>query len=227
MEADFSRLLQISRAVEEKLTQVTSSDDVLQGVQLQIRKLEEALRAADEKYQRLEKKNQVLDNTNDSIDRNFRLLQESEKQAAKMTGDLDRFAEDLSVIKVSIEKLAGENEKAGEAVGRLDILDSALEEIEERIKSMQRARTWIADAETRLEELNKDILTQVKAAGSLVKGKKSGAGTELGEGAPSMQKKENVIALKKKGWPNDVIAKTLKLSLGEVELILEMAPKDD
>ena len=227
MEADFNRLLQTSRAVEEKLSSVTDSDDVLQSVQLQIRRLEEALRAAEEKYQRMEKKSQILDNTNDGIDRNFRQLQESERLSAKMSGDLDRYAEDLSVIKVSIEKLAGESVKAGEAVSRLDVLDNALEEIEERIKSMQRARTWIADAETRLEELNKDILMQAKAAGSLVKGKKSGRDVDLGEGAPSMQKKENVIALKKKGWPNDVIAKTLKIGIGEVELILEMAPKDN
>ena len=226
MEADFNRLLQISRSVEEKLTQVTSSDDTLQGVQLQIRKLEEALVSTEEKYQRLERKGQILDNTNDGVDRNFKVLQDSEKISAKIGGDIDRYAEDLASIKGSIEKLAAESEKAREAADKIDVLDNALEHIEERISSMQRARQWIAEAETRLEELNKQAQTQARAIDAVVKGKKSGPPVDLGEGAPSPQKKENVIALARQGWKVDEIAKALKISRGEVELILEMAPRD-
>ena len=226
METDFNRLLQISRAVEEKLSQITNSDDLLQGVQLQIRKLEEALGTTEDKYQRIERKNQILDNTNDGIDRNFRVLQESEKISDKIGAEMDRYASDLDVIKVSIEKLAGESDRAREAAGRIDVLDSALEEIEERITSMQRARQWIADAETRLEELNKQAQTQARAIDAMVKGKKSASIPDLGEGAPPPQKKENVISLARQGWKVDEIAKTMKISRGEVELILEMAPKD-
>jgi len=224
MEGDFNRLIQISRSVEEKLTQVTASDDTLQGIQLQIRKLEEALGSTEEKYQRVEKKGQILENTNDGIDRNFKVLQESEKVSAKINGDLDRFAEDITFIKTSIEKLAGESERARDAMNKIDVLDNALEEIEERIKSMQRARQWIAEAETRFEELNKDILAQLRAADSAAKGKKTSQ--PLGEGAPPQQKKENVIALARQGWKVDEIAKNMKISRGEVELILEMTPKD-
>jgi DNA-directed RNA polymerase specialized sigma24 family protein len=59
-----------------------------------------------------------------------------------------------------------------------------------------------------------------------MKGKKTGAAVDLGEGAPPLQKKENVIALARQGWTKDEIAKAMKISLGEVELILEMAPRD-
>ena len=227
METDFNRLLQISRAVEEKLTQVTSSDDLLQGVQLQIRRLEESLGTTDEKFKRVERKSQILDNTNDGIDRNFRQLQESEKIAAKLSGDMSRFTEDLSVIRVSIEKLAGESDKAREAAERLDVLNNVLEEIDERIESMQKARRWIADAEARLEELNKDVLTQIKAVTNATKGgRNKGPLQEKNENVTSQQIKETVIALRRKDWPIAAIAQTMKLTIGEVELILEMAPKD-
>jgi chromosome segregation ATPase len=226
MEADFSRLLQISRAVEEKLIQVTNSDDLLQGVQLQIRKLEEALGTAEDRFQRMEKKSQVLDNTNDGIDRNFKLLQESEKLSSRIGNDLTRFTGDIDFMKTAIEKLAGESERAREAVDRIDVLDNALEEIEERIKSMQRVRQSIAEAETRFENLNREAQVQAKAIDSLMKGKKGGPSVDLGEGAPSPQKKENVIILARQGWPKEAIAKSLKMSIGEVELILEMAPRD-
>jgi chromosome segregation ATPase len=224
METDFNRLLQMSKSVEEKLSQVTDSNDTLQGIQLQIRKLEEALGATEEKYQRIERKNQILDNTNDGIDRNFRILQESEKISGKIGNELDRYAEDLELIKKSIEKLVIQSEKAGDANERIAELEESLEEIEDRTKSMQRARQWIADAETRLEDLNKQAQTQARAIDAVVKGKKSHV--DLGGGAPPMQKKENAIALAKQGWKVDEIAKALKISRGEVELILEMAPKD-
>ena len=226
MEAGFNRLIQVSHSVEEKLTQVSSSDDILSGVQVQIRKLEEALGANEEKFQRIERKNQILDNTNDGIDRNFKELQESEKLSAKIDGNLDRYSEDLSLIKTSIEKLAVESDKARDAVDRIDVLNNALEEIEERIKSMQRARQSLAELETRFEELNRQARAQANAIDLMMKGKKSGVTAGLGEGAPTPQKKENVIALARQGWKIDEIAKNMKISRGEVELILEMAPKD-
>ena len=226
METDFQRLLQISREVEEKLKQVTSSDDILQGVQLQIRKLEDSLVTAEDKFQRIERKNQILENTNEGIDRNFRLLQDSEKLSVKIEENIGRYTEDLGTIKTSIETLSKESEKAREASDKIDILDDALDQIEERIKSMQRARQWIADAETRLEDLNRQAQTQARAIDSLVNNKKSGAKIDLGEGAPTPQKKENVITLAKQGWKVEEIAKTMKISRGEVELILDMAPRD-
>ncbi|MDR0497783.1 MAG: hypothetical protein LBH42_09225 [Treponema sp.] len=227
MEMEFTRLLQISRSVEEKLTQVTASDDTLQGMQLQIRKLEEALSSTEDKYQRVERKNQILDNTNDGIDRNFKLLQESEKISGKIGEELDRYAEDIEFLKTSMEKLAAESEKVKDTEDRLGELKDLLEEIEERINSMQRARAWIAEAETRLEALNKQAQIQARAVDGLVKGKKSGPIVEPGEkNLSSQQLRENVIALVKQGWKDEEIAKMYSISVGAVQLIREMAPMD-
>ena len=227
MEANFNRFLQISRSVEEKLADVTASNDTLLGVQVQIRKLEEALGNTEERYQRLERKNQVLDNTNDGIDRNFKALQDTEKLSDKIGGELVQYADELERIRTSIEKLSAESEKAANAVDRIDVLKDALEEIEERIKSMQRARQWIADAETRLEELNRQAQTQVKAMDSLVKkGKKSGKTADVDDGTLSEEKKRDIVILAEQGWTVEQIAKAEKVSIGVVQLVLEMAPRE-
>ena len=144
----------------------------------------------------------------------------------KTSRAVDMISTNLEHLKNLETRLAVENEKAKEAVDRIDVLDNALKEIEERIESMQRARKWIADAETRLEELNKQAQTQARAIDAVVKGKKSGPPVDLGDGAPPLQKKENVITLARQGWKPDEIAKAMKISRGEVELILEMAPRD-
>jgi chromosome segregation ATPase len=229
MDAEFNRLIQISKAVEEKLKELTSSNDLLQHLELQIRKMGESLGEVEEKYQRIEKKNQVLETTNDGIDKNFKSLQKSEKTLKKVDTDLDRMSEDISSLKRSIESLASQNEKAHEAVDQMTLLDTNLSGIEERITSMQAAREWIARAETRMEELNREILENIKLQGTVQreKGKrKASAAAYDDKPSPSISARENVIKLKLKGWSVPEIAKACDLSRSEVELIIEMSPKE-
>jgi chromosome segregation ATPase len=235
MEADFNRLLLTSKAVEEKLVQVSSSDDSLQAVQVQIRRLDDALAAAEEKYQRIEKKNQTLEETNDGIDQNFKALQESEDTLRRFNGDLQRLTGEMETLHASVEGLARENERARETAEKLVFLESSLSAIEERIASMQAAREWLARTETRLEELNKEAQEQVKLMGALLKGspgpagsaeKGRGKGAAAEKGALPIGDRENVIKLARLGWTVDEIARSMRISKGEVELILEIGLKD-
>jgi chromosome segregation ATPase len=227
MDAEFTRLVQTSKAVEEKLKEVTASDDILQHIQLQIRKMGEGLAETEEKFQRIEKKNQILETTNDGIDRNFKELQESEKTLEKVDADLDRITDDVSSLKQSIENLATQSEKAHEAVNQMTLLDTTLSGIEERITSMQTARAWIARTETRLEELNREILENLRLVDTAQrdKGKKKTAGYD-DTPSPPINVQESVVKLATKGWKVEEIAKTLKLARSEVELILEISPKE-
>jgi chromosome segregation ATPase len=225
MEEDFNRLLQISKAVEEKLVQVTNSDDVLLQIQVRIRKLEEALAGADEKFQRIEKKNQILDNTSDGIDRNFKALQESEANLRKVNEELERIGGETESLRDTIETLAGESEKARATADQISLLDKALSEIEERTRAMQVAREWIARTETRLEELNRQAQDQSRLVGSLLKSE-SGKKQPKEKGAPPVGDRENIIRLARQGWTVKEIAQTMKVSEGEVELILETSPKE-
>ncbi|MDR2617792.1 MAG: hypothetical protein LBC62_02870 [Treponema sp.] len=220
MEADFNRLLQISRAVEDKLNHVTASDDTLQQIQVQIRKLDDALDDTEEKYQRLEKKNQALDETRDGIDRNFTALQESEASINRISGELEKISIREETLRSAIETLAEKSEKARETADQVTLLDKALSELEDRTLAMQKAREWIARTETRLEELNRDIQEQLKLLGSLVKSGGKKANQE--KGAPPPGDRENVIKLARQGWTIKEIAKVMKLSQSEVELILEI-----
>ncbi|GHV64687.1 hypothetical protein AGMMS49587_17560 [Spirochaetia bacterium] len=225
MEADFNRLLQTSQSVEEKLVQVSSSDDTLQAVQIQIRRLEDALKETEERYQRLERKNQALQATTDGIDRNFKALQESEQDVRRVREDLDRMSGELEGIRLSVETLAAGSERAEAAAEKLSSLDATLVGIEKRIKDMNVAREWLANTETRLNELNKQTQNQVKLAASLNKDE-GGKGVTPNKGAPSPGVRENIITLARQGWTAKEIANSLKCSIGEVELILELNPRD-
>jgi DNA repair exonuclease SbcCD ATPase subunit len=224
MEADFNRLLQTSQSVEEKLVQVSASDDTLQSVQVQIRTLEDAMADAEEKYQRIERKNQTLETTNDGIDRNFKALQESETAVKQVNDTLRLFSDEQENIRSSLEELAEKSEKAQAAAEQLSFLDENLSAIEERIGAMQTAREWLARTETRMEELNKEVQDQVRLMGTILK--EEGGKEPRSRGAPPIGTRESVLKLHTQGWKVEEIARNLKLSRGEVELILEMGPKD-
>jgi DNA repair exonuclease SbcCD ATPase subunit len=220
MEADFNRLLRTSQAVETKLTEVTASDDILQAIQVQIRKFNDALAETEEKFQHIEKKNQTLETINQSVDRNFNTLKQTETELKQLTGDIKVRQAEQEAIRLSIEKLTADSEKAQAAADKFTLLNTDLIGIEGRIKEMQKAREWIARAETRLEELNKEIQNQVKLVGNVLK--EEGDIPGRSKGAPTVSTRENVIKLARQGWKVDEIAKAVKLSRGEVELILDM-----
>jgi DNA repair exonuclease SbcCD ATPase subunit len=220
MEADFNRLLRTSQAVETKLTEVTASDDTLQAIQVQIRKFNDALAETEEKFQHIERKNQTLEAINQSVDRNFSTLKQTETGLKQLAGDIKTRQAEQEALRLSIEKLAGDNEKAQATADKLTLLDKDLAGIEGRIREMQKAREWIARAETRLEDLNKEIQDQVKLVGNVLK--EEGGAPSRTKGAPTIAARENVIKLARQGWKVDEIAKAVKLSQGEVELILDM-----
>ena len=225
MEKDFIRLIEISQSVEEKLAQVTSSDDVLQTVQVQIRRLEDSIRDADEKYQRIEQKGQVLDETRDGIGQNFKALQESEAAVKKLNEDMMLANKVLQEITDSIKDVAAESKKAQDAADKLATLDENISFLEKRIAEMQVAREWVARTETELNDLYQDAEDQLKLTRSLLN--KEGGVADTSAKQPqgkslSIRDRESIIKLRSQGWSKEEIARSKKISIGEVELVLEL-----
>jgi DNA repair exonuclease SbcCD ATPase subunit len=220
MEADFNRLLQTSQSVEEKLSEVSSSDDLLQGIQVQLRKINDALADTEEKYKRIEKKNLTLENINLGVDRNFKTLQETESSLKNLVEDLGSLRAEEGELRLALETLYEKNEQAQVTADKLTVLEQDLSTVEERIKTMQVAREWIAQAETRMQNLNREIQSQLKLMGEITRD--DGDGPIRGSNPDSLITRENVHRLHRQGWVDDEIARTLKLSIGEVKLILEV-----
>ena len=230
MENDFNRLLQTSHAVEEKLTQVSNSDDILQTIQVHIRRLEDAIKDTEEKYQRMERKSKTIQETTSGIDRNFKVLQEDETNIKRLEDMVSLLKTDLDSIQKSIEILSKENEKAKDVADKISTLDESVIWLEKRISEMNVARQGLARLATEMQNLDKDAQAQLRLTRSLldreaVKAVSRGKGGP-DEGAPPPRDRENIIKLKRQGWKVDEIARTLKMSKGEVELILELGSKD-
>ena len=87
----------------------------------------------------------------------------------------------------------------------------------------QSAREWLARTETRFQEVSQQAQEQVRLLESIVKSEAKKEKTD--RGAPPLDKRETVIKLSHQGWSVQEISRVTQLSRGEVELILELAPK--
>jgi len=128
MDADFQKILSLSQAMEVRLEQVTTSHDLLQDIQLRIRKLEDYSKDIEVRYDRLEKRREVLDTTTDGVDRNFSLLEKIEKTIRGLDADLKAMPGDIEELKKRLKALAAGKDDADRAVEKLTLLDHTLEQ---------------------------------------------------------------------------------------------------
>jgi DNA-binding NarL/FixJ family response regulator len=87
---------------------------------------------------------------------------------------------------------------------------------------MQKAREWLAGLETRMNELYRQAQDHVKLAGNIIKS--DPAPPRDSSIIPALR--ENVLRLARQGWSKEAISNALKISQGEVELILEYGGRD-
>ncbi|MCX7029738.1 MAG: hypothetical protein NTU62_06410 [Spirochaetes bacterium] len=223
MEGDFKKVVALSRDVDLKLEGLAQANDALQQVQAKVRQFEELGRTVEGGFERLEKKRDVLTATAEGVDRSFQRLETFEKSLATAGRDLEALALRAQSLKGDLETLAGSKQAADSAMEIAGKLDAITGELERRLEQAQESREWLARTETRFEEITRQAAEQVRLLESIVK---SETKRDKGErGAPPLDKRDTVIKLSHQGWSVPEISRVTQLSRGEVELILELAPK--
>jgi chromosome segregation ATPase len=223
LDSEFKKLLSVSRDLDQRIESVQTTQDALQEIQAKIRQLEELEKTTEGRFDRLEKKKAILEETTAAVDKNFEQLGGLEKALSAVDAELRSASEQLAELKGQADVLAANKEKSDSVVEKLHEVDGLLADLEGRMKKLEKAREWLAKTETRFETIGKQAQEQVRLLESILKADKKQS--RLGEGAPAMDKRETVIKLAHLGWSPAEIARTTKLSRGEVELILELAPK--
>ncbi len=166
-------------------------------------------------------------------------MQEDEQLVKRLENTISTLKIDMDAIQNSVQTLSAENEKARDAAEKLSTLDETVKWLEKRIAEMNVARESMARLATELQNLDKDAQNQLNLTRSLLNreegkiagraaGKSAGkaAGRASDDSAPPPRDRENIIKLKRQGWTIDEIAGAMKISKGEVELILELGPKE-
>lgn len=226
MDADFKRLLAVSQDVGTRVEALRSSNDALQEIQAKIHDLENLEKVIETRYDRLEKKKAILDSTTEGVDKSFQMMENLSKALKAIEAEVHGFAQQTASLKREIGLLVSNREKADSVLAKLSELDRILAGLEERIGKFESSREWLARTETRFEQVSREAQEQVQLLQSIVKAEAKAPDREKDSGAPPLGKREQVIKLAHQGWSSKEIAKVTKLSRGEVELILELAPRN-
>ena len=122
MEGDFKKLINLSQAIDSKLTDVTSSHDVVTAVQAQLRQLEELEKEVAVKYERLESKGNILEVTaGPEWIRTSSPCGSSTVAVKELGAELNDPArrDRLEGVKKSIRALSADKERAEETIDKL------------------------------------------------------------------------------------------------------------
>ncbi|MCG8568943.1 MAG: hypothetical protein MJB14_02280, partial [Spirochaetes bacterium] len=127
---------------------------------------------------------------------------------------LKNFEKDANIITKSEHKIV-------DVMDRFKQMDSLVEDLEIRTDSINKIREWLVRAETQIENLNYETDKRIRLLESLAtKTVESPVIKERMKDDAS--RKELIMQLQSQGWTIDDIAKTLNLSIGEVEFILDL-----
>ena len=224
--------MSISAVVDQKMAQVTASNDTLTEIQLSLRHLEEVQKDVESKFSRLEKKSEVLDATTDGIEKNFQFLQDIDQKVVGIRSSMQELPRQVGELSDRVATLSAHKKEADAALKNVTNLDKILKDVEVRIAELNKSRDWIARTETRFNEIIGEADEKVTLLTTMVRkdvgsglAAESGKGPAVPLGGPAPSVREVVLKLAQQGWRVEEIARTTKLSRGEVELILEMGTR--
>lgn len=226
MEANFSRLIATSQQIETQLAQVQNQHDSIIEIQQALRELDQLETQVEQRFERLEKRRGVVETTIEGVDRNFHQLTEVEQRVGDIQKSINvELPEKISLVESQITQLVLKKKEADVALKNVNQLNGLLQDIENRMKELSVAREWLARTETRLEEVGRQAQEQVQVLGAVLKQDERGGKPDKPSDSIPKSSRDIVIKLAHQGWKVEEIARTTKLSRGEVELILEMTQR--
>jgi chromosome segregation ATPase len=221
MELDFDHLVTLSGGMDEKIKQLQTTSDDLQELQVTVRKFQDTLGGISAHYDRLEKKNEVIDRVAADVDKSFENLRTLEDRLQNCARQADSLPVQLSDIQKNVDMLMSNSNRINDAVAKMESLQNILTETDNRIDAIKSERDGIGRSETRLSKLSKDIDDKFNLLAQITK-----KDIEKNPGKPaqgiSPQDREDIKRLKRQGWTVAAIAKAMKRTETEIELMLEL-----
>lgn len=200
--------------VGEKVREVLAGRSELPALQQQLTHAEQMSAEVKRKVTELRNQSRHVDALQDN-------LATMEQTVARLQPGVEEVTDTVAQLQRQVEVAASGSARAQQAIEALGTIDAALEEIEGRADRLQVARDWLARTETRLAEISAGAQDQLRLLETVLKAER-GNSTDEGGAAP-MGTRAMVVKLAGQGWSVPEISRATRLSLGEVELTLEVS----
>ena len=213
--------------MDQKISELQTTNSDLQSLQLTVRGFHESLDKISNRCDSLDKKQSILEQISGEVDKTFDNLRDVESRLDKIQIQADNLPSTISSIQERIDEITENSGKINDAVEQITSLQKLLKETEERTEQVQKAKEGIVNTEIRLNNLSQEINEKFdmleKITRNEVEASASTFGTtEVRNTRLTPKDRETIISLKRQGWHVDEIAKRLKRSEGEIEMVIEM-----
>ncbi|MGN0730429.1 MAG: SpiroCoCo family coiled-coil protein [Treponema sp.] len=224
LEKSFNKLIVMSGTMDDKVRELQATNDDLQTMEVRIRDFKEALASISITYERLDKKSEVIDRISVDVDKSFEQLKELEQRLSNCNKQVQILPAEIKDVQSNVDILMKNTKHLDVAVEKLDSLNEVIQDTESRIEKIQNDREGIARTEARIADMSKSIDSKFAALKTIAEAdtKKTSARTRSSTRSTSPQIRDNIRTLKQQGWTNQEIANSLNITLGEVELVLEL-----
>ncbi|AMR75335.1 SpiroCoCo family coiled-coil protein [Borrelia hermsii] len=216
---DLSQFLEFYTSFKERYKKFTESYDEMQLYKTKFKEIKEEQNNILDNYDRISNKDSLLKSTLESVDKNFDLINEIESRMHVLFKESSGFQQSLGELKGIMSELLVNKDLSQEVLDNAQTLKEMLGEIDRKLEHTRNIREKVAKSETRLENLNIAAEERIKTLGILVKTESK---YKDNVGLNNETVRDSVIKLMRQGWSALEISRATKLSVGEVELILEL-----
>lgn len=219
LKSDMDRMSEVSKDVEDRLERVMENYRSLDDIQKKIMHLADLDSKMDERLGEFNSNKESLEGVIDSLKSNKEIADELESKIQSLTSELGKLPEEVQGLRLQFSLLVDNESSVSKTVEMVEKMGDLISSLEERAEKTQNSLKWLGQAETRLDKMTREAQEQIRLLGLLVKDESRLIKKDQ---IPSESIRNNVMKLARQGWSKDEIARATKLSLGEVELIMEL-----
>ena len=220
LEQKFGQMFALSNTIDERIRTLNTTSDDIGTMEVAVRDFTDKLDLVSQQYESLAKKDEIINRVQKDVDTSFANLKNIEQRIADCERQITSLPNEIKAVQASVDRILANGPKITEAANRVMNLDTVLTETEKRMGEINSTRNGInktmGDLARVQEEADKK-LELVRAVSSEDAKKVKSSNDVL-----SPKLRDMVRTLKRQGWNNKEIASKLKMSEGEVELILEI-----
>ena len=201
-------------SVADKVGEVMARRSELPALQQQLTHAEQISAEVKRKVTEMRNQSRHVDALQDN-------LAAMEQSVTRLQPEVAEVVDTVAELQRQVEVVASGSARAQQAIEALATIDAALQEIEGRADRLQAAREWLARTETRLAEISDGAQDQLRLLETVLKAERGNSPEE--EGSAVLGTRAMVVKLAGQGWSVPEISRATRLSLGEVELTLEVS----
>lgn len=219
LEKSWKHLNGLSETVERNLDKMHSKYDRVQDLQVRLRDLDTLEKDVHVRYEHLANQQNVIQSTIVGVEKNFDSLSLIEERLQQIDGEVKDLPNQVSELSEQVSIIRDNSLTATELRQQGKQLDKSLSKLEKRMSEVKNSQQWLGNLETRLQKMYVEADEKVSLMHSLMQSQ-----TADESAVPSDSSIPDTIKqLARRSWTPEQISNALKISIGEIEVVLGMA----